>query len=396
MNRGRTIFAQLVDYFPKREFRRLVEKYNGDYGMRSFSCWDQFLCMVFAQLTYRESLRDIEACLRAIGVKLYHLGIRGKVSRSTLARTNDSRDSRIFSEFAQILITKARQLYSKDKFGVELNNAAYCLDASVIDLCLSLCPWAKYGSSGAAGIKLHTLLDLRGNIPTFIAVAPRKTYELKVLDTLVLEAGAFYIMDRGYFDWQRLYRITESQAFFVIRARKDLAFRRLYSRLVVPESGVISDHIGVLPKVKRQSSKNQSHQKYPQQLRRIRYYDLETDKNLTFLTNNLDISARSIADLYKARWQVELFFKWIKQHLRIKAFYGTSENAIKTQVYIAISTYLLIAIVKKEINLPLELYSVLQVLSVTCLEKMPISSAFSTSFYNQPPNTNQIMLNLLE
>lgn len=396
MNRGRTVFAQLVDYFPKRDFRRVVKKYNGDYGIRSFSCWDQFLCMVFAQLTYRESLRDIEACLRAIGVKLYHLGIRGKVSRSTLARTNDSRDSRIFSEFAQILITKARQLYSKDKFSVELNNAAYCLDASVIDLCLSLCPWAKYGSNGAAGIKLHTLLDLRGNIPTFIAVTPRKTYELQVLDTLVLEAGAFYIMDRGYFDWQRLYRITESQAFFVIRARKDLVFRRLYSRLVVPESGVISDHIGVLPKVKGQSSKNQSNKKYPQQLRRIQYYDSETNKHLTFLTNNLVISARSIADLYKARWQVELFFKWIKQHLRIKAFYGTSENAIKTQVYIAISTYILIAIVKKEINLPLELYSVLQVLSVTSLEKMPISSAFSTTFYSEAAPSSQIMLNLLD
>lgn len=395
MNRGRTVFAQLVDYFPKRDFRRLVQKYNGDYGMRSFSCWDQFLCMVFAQLTYRESLRDIEACLRAIGVKLYHLGIRGKVSRSTLARTNDSRDARIFSEFAQILISKARQLYSKDKFSVELKNAAYCLDASVIDLCLSLCPWAQYGSSGAAGIKLHTLLDLRGNIPTFIAVTPRKTYELKVLDTLALEAGAFYIMDRGYFDWQRLYRITESQAFFVIRARKDLIFRRLYSRLVVPESGVISDHIGVLPKIKGQSSKNQSNKKYPQQLRCIRYYDQETDKHLTFLTNNLNISAGSIADLYKARWQVELFFKWIKQHLRIKAFYGTSENAIKTQIYIAISTYLLIAIVKKEINLPLELYSVLQVLSVTCLEKMPISSAFSPSFYSETTIKTQIELNLL-
>jgi hypothetical protein len=352
--------------------------------------------MVFAQLTYRESLRDIEATLRAIGVKLYHLGIRGKVSRSTLADANDTRDSRIYAEFAQILITKARKLYSEDKFGVELNNAAYCLDASVIDLCLSLCPWAKYGGSGTAGIKLHTLLDLRGNIPTFIAVTPRKTYELMVLDTLVLEAGAFYIMDRGYFDWQRLYRITECQAFFVIRARKDLVFRRLYSRPVVPGSGVISDHIGVLPKAKGQSSKIQSNQKYPQQLRRIRYYDLQTNRRLTFLTNNFDISARSIADLYKARWQVELFFKWIKQHLRIKAFYGTSENAIKTQIYVAISTYVLIAIVKKKINIPLELYNVLQVLSVTSLEKIPISSAFSTSFCSEASNSPQIMLNLLE
>lgn len=394
MNRGRTVFAQLVAFFPKRDFRRLVEKYNGDHGIGSFSCWDQFLCMVFAQLTYRESLRDIEACLRAIGVKLYHLGIRGKVSRSTLARTNDSRDARIFSEFSQILITRARQLYSKDKFSVELKNAAYCLDASVIDLCLSLCPWAKYGSSGEAGIKLHTLLDLRGNIPTFIAVTPRKTYELTVLDTLALEAGAFYIMDRGYFDWQRLYRITESQAFFVIRARRDLVFRRLYSRLVVAESGVVSDHLGVLPKIKGQSCKNQSNKKYPQRLRRIRYYDSETDKYFTFLTNNFDIPAQSIADLYKSRWQVELFFKWIKQHLRIKAFYGTSENAIKTQIYIAISTYVLIAIVKKEIKLPLELYSVLQVLSVTCLEKMPISSAFSPLFYSETTSTNQIELDL--
>jgi hypothetical protein len=396
MNRGRTVFAQLVDYFPKRDFRRLVDKYGGDHRVRSFSCWDQFLCMVFAQLTYRESLRDIEATLRAVGVKLYHLGIRGNVSRSTLADANDTRDSRIYSEFAELLITKARKLYSEDKFSVELNNVAYCLDASVVDLCLTLCPWAQFGNNGRAGIKLHTLLDLRGNIPTIVAVTPQKTYELTVFDTLPLEAGAFYIMDRGYFDWARLYRIAESQAFFVIRAKKDLSFQRLYSRLVVPESGVLSDHIGVPPNAKGQRRKTMANLKYPQQLRRIRYYDLENKRQLTFLTNNLKISARSIADLYKARWQVELLFKWVKQHLRIKAFYGTSENAIKSQIYIAISTYVLIATVKKELRLPQELYSVLQVLSVVGLEKMPISSAFSSTFYSETSSTSQISLNLLQ
>lgn len=392
MNRGRTVFGQLIEHLPKRDFRRLVDKYDGDSRVRSFSCWDQFLCMIFAQLTYRESLRDIETCLRAIGVKLYHLGIRGKVSRSTLADANDRRDSRMYGEFAQLLIERARKLYCKDKFSVELSNAAYCLDASVVDLCLSLCPWARYGNSGKAGIKLHTLLDLRGNIPTFIDITPRKTYELTVLDTLNLEAGAFYIMDRGYFDWRRLYRIAESQAFFVIRARNDLSFRRQYSRVIVQDSGIKSDHIGIPGASKGQSFANRADKKYPQPLRRIRYYDQTTNKRLTFLTNNLDLSARSIADLYKARWQVELFFKWIKQHLRIKAFYGTSENAIKTQIYIAISTYVLIAIVKKELKLPQELYGVLQVLSVTSLEKIPLNCAFSPSLYNDTTVSSQMSL----
>lgn len=388
------IFTQVMRYLPQRQFQRIVERYQGNRKVRKFSCWDQFLCMAFAQLTYRESLRDIEATLRAVGVKLYHLGIRGKVSRSTLADANNNRDARIFAEFAYIVIARARQLYSNEKFNVELANAAYCLDASVIDLCLSLCPWAKYDHTSRAGIKLHTLLDLRGNIPAVITVTPRKTYELAVLDDLILEPSAFYIMDRGYFDWKRLYRITEGQAFFVIRARNDLAFRRLYSRPVAPGTGVISDHNGVPRASYGQRYENRADVKYPAKIRRIHYKDPETGKRLTFLTNNFELSARTIADLYRARWQVELFFKWIKQHLRIKAFYGTSENAVKIQVYIAVTTYVLIAIAKKELQLPYELYTVLQVLSVTSLEKMPILSAFSPQFSNDYSNDLHIQLDL--
>ena len=394
MNQGRTIFAQLIEFLPKRDFRRIVEKYNGDWRMRSFSCWDQFLCMAFAQLTYRESLRDIETTLRAVGIKLYHLGIRGKVSRSTLADANNNRSSLIFAEFAELVIARARELYCDEKFSVELTNAAYCLDASVIDLCLSLCPWAVYDYTSRAGIKLHTLLDLRGNIPAVIVVTPRKTYELEVLDVLLLEPGAFYIMDRGYFDWRRLYRFNEHQAFFVIRARDDLAFRRLYSQSVEPGTGVISDHIGVPSAGYGQRYQSRADVKYPEKIRRIRYKDPETGKKLIFLTNNFDVPAHIIAELYRARWQVELFFKWIKQHLRIKAFYGTSENAVKIQVYIAVTTYVLIAIVRKQLQLPHELYAVLQVLSVMSIEKMPISSAFSPEVSRLLVPDRQINLDL--
>ena len=389
-----TIFTQLMRQLPQRQFQRIAERYKGNNNVRSFSCWDQFLCMAFAQLTYRESLRDIEATLRAVGVKLYHLGIRGKVSRSTLADANNNRDPQIFSDFAQVIITRARKLYCNDKFSADLANVAYCLDASVIELCLSLCPWAHYDHTNRGGIKLHTLLDLRGNIPTFIAITPRKTYELAVLDTLCLEPGAFYIMDRGYFDWRRLYRITESKAFFVIRAREALAFRRLYSQGVVPGSGVISDHVGKPRPGYCQRYANRPDKKYPAKIRRVRYRDAETGKRLTFLTNNFELPARTIADLYRARWRVELFFKWIKQHLRIKTFYGTSENAVKTQIHIAVTIYVLIAIVKKELKLHYDLYAILQVLSVTCLEKMPILSAFSPQISNYLNNDQQIQLDL--
>lgn len=389
-----TIFAQLMSYLPQRQFQRIVARYKGNLRVRKFSCWDQFLCMAFAQLTYRESLRDIEVTLRAIGIKLYHLGIRGKVSRSTLADANNNRDCRIFAEFAELVIAQARELYCNEKFGVELTNAAYCLDASVIDLCLSLCPWAKFNHTSRGGIKLHTLLDLRGNIPAVIVVTPRKTYELAILDTLLLESGAFYIMDRGYFDWRRLYRFNDHQAFFIIRARDDLAFRRLYSKPVDQETRVISDHIGVPRASYGQRYENRSDIKYPGKIRRVRYKDPETEKKLTFLTNNFDISAQKIAELYRARWQVELFFKWIKQHLRIKAFYGTSENAVKIQVYIAVTIYVLIAIVKKQLLLPYELYTVLQVLSVMSLEKMPISYAFSPQISNHLQPDRQISLDL--
>lgn len=394
MNLGRTIFAQVINFLPKRDFRRIVNKYQGDWRTRSFSCWDQFLCMAFAQITYRESLRDIEATLRAVGVKLYHLGIQGKVSRSTLADANNNRDSRIFAEFAELVIARARECYCNEKFSVELTNVAYCLDASVIDLCLSLCPWATYDYTQRAGIKLHTLLDLRGNIPAIIVVTPRKTYELAVLDTLPLESNAFYIMDRGYFDWRRLYRFNEHQAFFIIRARGDLAFRRLYSKPVVQGTGVLSDHVGVPRAGYGQRHENRADVKYPGNIRRIRFKDPETGKLLVFLTNNFEVQALTIAKLYKARWQVELFFKWIKQHLRIKAFYGTSENAVKIQVYIAVTTYVLIAIVKKQLELPYELYAVLQVLSVTCLEKIPIKSAFSHQIPSHLTPDPQIPLDL--
>lgn len=388
-----TIFAQLMRFLPQRQFQRIVEKYDGNHNVRSFSCWDQFLCMAFAQLTYRESLRDIESTLRAIGVKLYHLGIRGKVSRSTLADANDSRDSRIFADFAHTVIAHARKLYCCDKFAVELASAAYCLDASVIELCLSLCPWSRFDHTSRGGIKLHTLLDLRGNIPAFFAVTPRKTYETMILDTLDLEAGAFYIMDRGYFDWARLYRLNQSQAFFIIRVRRGIAFRRIKSQAKLLNSGVMSDHIGSPSGSRRSSYRKRGNRKYPAKIRRIAYKDRTTQKRFVFFTNNFQLPAQTVADLYRARWKVELFFKWIKQHLRIKAFFGTSENAVKTQINIAVTIYVLIAIVKKQLAIPYPLYTVLQVLSVTCLEKIPVLSAFSN---NPPTPDNPITTNQLD
>jgi len=361
MNTGRTVFSQLMSFLPLSEFRKGVERYQGNYKVQSFSCLDQYLCMAFAQLTYRESLRDIESCLRAVMSKLYHMGIRGEVSRSTLAYANETRDWRIFADFAQVLIKTARSLYANDDFGVELDQVAYVLDSSVIDLCLSLFPWAKFRKRKGA-VKIHTLLDLAGNIPSCIWITAGCVHDVNILDKLVPEAGAFYIMDRGYTDFARLYRVQQNLAFFVIRAKSNFQFRRIYSAAVNKSTGLICDQTVVLTGVRTGKD-------YPEKIRRIKYFDRETKKRFVFLTNNFLLPAITIAKLYKCRWQVELFFKWIKQHLRIKAFYGTSENAVKTQIWIAISVYVLVAIVKKEWRLKLSLYTILQILSVTLLEK---------------------------
>jgi len=369
MNSGKTIFAQLMDFVPAYEFRKCVERYNGNYKMKSFSCWDQYLCMAFAQLTYRESLRDIQACLRATQSKLYHLGIRGKVSRNTLAHANQTRDWRIYADFAQILIAKARRLYAADSFGIELDQAVYALDSTTIDLCLALFPWAEFRKRKGA-VKLHTLLDLHGNIPSVIIITTGKVHDVNILDELIIEAGAIYIMDRGYLDFARLHIIHQTPAFFVTRTKVNFSRRRLYSLPVDKSTGIQCDQIIVL-------KGHYARKDYPEQLRRIRYFDSKNKKTFVFLTNNFTLPAITIADLYRCRWQVELFFKWIKQHLRIKAFYGTTENAVKTQIWIAISIYVLVAIVKKDLKLSQNLYTILQVLSVTLFEKMPIFQAFS-------------------
>jgi hypothetical protein len=369
MNTGKTIFAQLMEFLPEYEFRKCVKRYNGNYKIKSFNCWDQFLCMAFAQLTYRESLRDIEACLRATQKKLYHMGIRSRVSRNTLANANQVRDWRIYADFAQVLIGIARGLYVNEDFGVELQQTAYAMDATIIDLCLSLFPWAKFRNHKGA-IKLHTLIDLRGSIPAFVIITHGKVHEVTILDDLIIETGAVYIMDRGYLDFRRLYRIHQSLAFFVTRAKSNFKFKRLYSKRIDRTTGVRCDQIIVLKGFYVRKD-------YPDKFRRIRYYDTETNKTLVFLTNNFILPAVTIAKLYRCRWQVELFFKWIKQHLRIKAFYGTTENAVKTQIWIAISVYVLVAIVKKRLNLNHSLYTILQILSVTLLEKIPLLQAFS-------------------
>ena len=369
MNFGKSIFSQLMDFLPSHEFRRCVERYDGDYKLKSFSCWDQYLCMAFAQLTYRESLRDIEACLRAQQTKLYHLGIRGRVSRNTLANANSERDWRIYADFAHLLISRARELYRNDNFGLSLQQTVYALDATTIDLCLSLFPWAKFRKFKGA-VKLHTLLDLRGNIPTVVIITPAKIHEVNILDQLTFEAGAFYLMDRAYLDFRRLYRLHLASAFFVTRARKRFAFRRLRSLNVDRTTGIICDQVITL-------SNPVPRQGYPDRLRRIHYFDTTQNRRLIFLTNNFTLPAITIAELYRSRWQVELFFKWIKQHLRIKKFYGTSENALKTQIWTAISVYVLVAIVKKQLNLDTSLYKILQILSVTIFEKVPILEALS-------------------
>jgi hypothetical protein len=386
MYSGPLIFTQVMDFLPMKTFRRCVNLYQGNFSVKSFTCLDQFRAMAFAQLTYRESLRDIEACLRAQGGKLYHMGIRAKISRSTLADANENRDWRIYSDLAHSLIPEARKLYQNEDFGVELDQTVYALDASTIDLCLSMFPWAQFRKAKGA-IKLHTLLDLRGNIPTFIHISDGKEHEVNILDDLVAEAGAIYVMDRGYLDFFRLYRLTKACAFFVIRAKKNLACQRVYSNPVDRSTGLICDQTIVL-------TSPVSLQFYPDKLRRVKLRDADTGKTLVFLTNNFNLPATTIAQLYRSRWQIELFFKWIKQNLRIKAFYGTSENAVKTQIWIAVTIYLMIAILKKRLKIDASLYTILQILSVTAFERTPIKQLLADSSYNCEQTNIDNQLNL--
>jgi len=386
MNVGRTIFSQLIECLPNKEFQKCVARYHGDSHWRGFSCWDQLLAMSFAQLTYRESLRDIEACLRSMSGKLYHMGLRGKVARSTLADANEIHDWRIYADFAQVLIGIARPLYAGDPIGVDLNQSVYALDSTTIDLCLSLFPWAHFRKCKAA-VKMHTLLDLHGNIPTFVRITDGTVHDVNILDEILPEPGAFYVMDRGYVDFERLFRFTLSSAFFVTRTKKNVLLQRRYSHPVNKSTGVRSDQTVIL-------IATGSVKAYPDALRRIRYVDAETKKRLTFLTNNFVLPALTIALIYKCRWQVELFFKWIKQHLRIKAFFGTSENAVKTQIWIALSAYVLVAIVRKRFALESSLYQILQILSVTLFEKTPILQALQPSDQdeNMADPGNQLIL----
>ena len=388
MNQGQTVFSQIIDFLPQKKFRQCVNRYNGNYRVRSFKCYSQFLCMAFAQLTYRESLRDIECCLRAMQEKLYHMGIRGKVSRSTLADANEIRDWRIYSDFAQILIHQARRLYAEDDFGLELNDTVYALDSSTIDLCLSLFPWARFRKTKAA-VKLHTLLDLRGSIPTFIWITDGKVHDVNILDLLIPEPGAIYIMDRAYLDFQRLYQMHQAGAVFVIRSKTNTGLRRLYSHKVDKTTGVKYDQTVVLTGF--YSSKD-----YPDKLRRIKFYDAEKRRTFIFLTNQFTLPAPIIAELYRYRWRVEIFFKWIKQHLRIKKFYGTSENAVKTQIWIAISTYVLVAIMKKKLKIELTLYTILQILSISLFEKKPIYQVLTETDYKNKLTSKHIQLKLFE
>jgi hypothetical protein len=376
-----------MDYVPMYEFRKCIDRYNGNYHTSSFSCMDQYLCMSFAQLTYRESLRDIEACLRSRGEKLYHLGIRGGISRSTLAEANEKRDWRMYADFCQILISRARSLYADEDFGIELKETAYALDSTTIDLCLSLFPWASFRKHKAA-VKMHTLLDLRGNIPSFIEITNGKLHDVNILDILAPEPGAFYIMDRGYLDFARLYFFTQLLSFFVTRAKKNTRFRRIYSHQVDQSDGLQCDQTIMLVTPK-------SLVDYPEKLRRVKYFDAEREKHLVFLTNNFVLPALTIAKLYKCRWQIELFFKWIKQHLRIKAFYGTSENAVKAQIWIAVSTYVLVAIIRKRLHLEQNLYTILQILSVTLFEKVPLHQLFANYDYKKIPDCKEPLCNQL-
>jgi transposase len=386
MHSGRLLFAQLMDFLPTHEFNRCVTRYRGNRKTRTFSCWDQFLCMAFAQLTYRESLRDIQTCLRSIRSKLYHAGFRGTMARNTLAKANENRDWRIWADLAAVLIAKARALYADEPTAADLEQTVYAFDSTTIDLCLSLFPWAKFRRHKSA-VKLHTLLDLRGNIPCFVHISSGRLPDVKSLDLLPLEAGAFYVFDKGYIDFARLYRFTREMAFFVTRAKRDLDYTRKSRRSVDKSTGLRSDQMIVLCGPK-------SAERYPVPLRRIGYYAADLDKRFVFLTNNLTLPALTIAQLYKSRWQVELFFKWIKQHLRIKGFYGNSVNAVKTQVWIALSVYVLVAIVKKELHIDLSMSEILQILSIGLFENVPILQAFSEESVqtNMSRDCNQLSL----
>jgi transposase len=364
MNTGKIILSQIMSYLPTYEFRRCVQRYRGNHKVKYFSCWDQYLCMAFAQLSFRESLRDIITCLRAMQNKLYHTGIRGNISKSTLADANENRDWRIYADFAQILISQARHLYKDDPFGVEIDETVYALDSTTIDLCLSVFPWAKFRKHKAA-VKLHALLDLHGNIPSFIEITDGKIHDVNILDEIIPEPGSYYIMDRAYIDFTRLYTLNLENAFFIIRAKSNFKFRRLYSHPIDKSTGLRCDQTIV-------TTGTNTKDKYPDKFRRIRLYDSENDKYFVFLTNNFVLPALTIADLYNCRWQIEIFFKWIKQHLKIKRFYGTSENAVKTQIWIAVSVYVLVAIIKKQLKIDITLYTFLQILSVTLFEKVHI------------------------
>ncbi len=387
MNTGRTILSQLFDFIPKYEFDKCVDKYEGNYRVKSFTCWEQFIVMAFAQLTNRESLRDIESCLQAVSSKLYHSGVKSKIKKSTLADANEKRDWRIYAEFAQLLIQEARRLYKDDNnFSVEIDEIAYALDSSTIDLCLSLFPWATFRKRKGA-VKMHTQLDLRGSIPTFIEITDGKIHDVNILDLLILEPGAFYIMDRAYLDFERLYHMDQCLTYFVVREKRNFNYRRMYSRKVNKDLGFKCDQTIKLTGF-------YTSKKYPEKLRRIKYYDKEKDKNLVFITNNFKYGAEIIAKLYKERWRIELFFKWIKQHLRIKKFFGTTLNAVYTQIWIAVSTYLLIAIIKKRLNMKQELYTILQILSISIFEKVPLNQLFEENNYTNKTtgNCNQLTL----
>lgn len=386
MYSGKLVFSQVMEHLPLHTFHQCVSRYDGNHKIKDFTCLDQYLCMAFAQLTYRESLRDIEACLRAQKNKLYHMGIRSNISRNTLANANKVRDWRIYADLAYSLIQTARRLYLNKDFGLELDQTAYALDATTIDLCLSVFPWAQFRQSKGA-IKLHTLLDLRGNIPTFIHISDGKLHEVNTLDIIPIEPGAFYIMDRGYLDFARLYTLSQAAAFFLIRGKSNLKCRRVYSHPVDRSTGIVCDQTVMLTGF-------YTARDYPDKLRRIKYYDTETEKTLVFLTNNFTLPAMSIAKLYRCRWQVELFFKWIKQNLRIKSFYGTSENAVKTQIWIAISVYVMVAIMKKRLKLETSLYTILQILSVTSFERTPLLQVLTDSNYKTDAceSDNQLFL----
>ena len=386
MHAGKLVFSQLMDFLPWRRFDTCVRRYGGDHKIKTFPCSEHLRVMAFAQLTYRESLRDVETCLRAVKTKWYHMGLRGGISRNNLSNANRERDWRIYADFAQVLIGEARALYAEEDLGIDLDATVYALDASTIDLCLSMFPWARFRRTKGA-VKMHTLLNLQGNIPEFILISDGKLHDVNVLDYLVPMPGAYYVMDRGYLDFGRLYELHQAKAYFVTRAKKNFTFQRRYSREIDKASGVQCDQTVILETF-------YSSQGYPEPLRRIRYYDQSLDKRLVFLTNDFDLPATTIAALYKSRWQIELFFKWIKQHLRIKSFYGTSQNAVKAQIWIAVSVYLLVAIAKKRLGIELPLYTILQILSVSIFEKTPLVELFSQTNYNilQPHSPNQLSL----